>query len=534
MVGSASFTAEDMVKMIASLTKTIEELNANIASLKDTIVSLQNTNKLLKEENDYLKRKLFSPKSEKTSSPVKGQLSLFDEAEVECNQELLEEITYTRAKKRNNGDRELKLEDLEHVKEVYDIAEKDRICDICGAKLKKVGEELVRQEVVYQPAKLYVKDIYRNTYECRNCRKTGKTFMMKAGTPSPVIPHSFTSSSVLNQILIDKYVNHMPLYRQESEWKRLGLDISRATMANWIIISANEYFIPLVNRMHELMVEEKHIHCDETTVQVLNEPGKSATSKSYMWVYSSIKESDRPIKIFEYQPDRKAINPQKFLKNFQGTIISDGYYGYNNICGVTNAYCWAHARRKFFDALPSDVKNDPGTLAKEALDKIADLFRIEKEIAALSAEEKQAKRQEISKPLVDGFFSWCRSNQSKVLSQSKIGKAIEYALSYEEGLRVYLSDGLVPMTNSLDERTIRPFTVGRKNWMFATSVKGAKASAAVYSLIETAKANHLDPYDYIEYLLDLMPNIDFNTNPGRLDEFLPWSKKTLSEFKNDN
>lgn len=168
------------------------------------------------------------------------------------------------------------------------------------------------------------------------------------------------------------------------------------------------------------------------------------------------------------------------------------------------------------------------------MDKIAVLFRIEKEIEGLPAEEKQAKRQEISKPLVDGFFSWCRTNQNKVLSQSKIGKAIEYALSYEAGLRVYLSDGLVPMTNSLDERTIRPFTIGRKNWMFATSVKRAKASAAAYSLIETAKANHLDPYDYIEYLLDLMPNIDFNNNPSKLDEFLPWSKKTLSEFKNDN
>lgn len=376
MVNSASFTVENMVEMITSFSKTIEELKATINTLNDTITTLQNENNLLKEENAYLKRKLFGTKSEKSNSPVKEQLSLFDEPEVECEQELLEKISYTRAKKRSVGNRQLKLDNLKHVKELWDVDENERICDLCGATLKKVGEELVRQEIVYKPATLYVKDIYRSTYECRECRKKKKIFMLKAKSPNPVIPHSYTSASVLSQILIDKYVNHMPLYRQEAGWKKLGLELSRATMANWIIIAANEYFIPLVDRIHELLVAESHIHCDETTVQALNEPGKQATSKSYMWVYSSIKESERPIKIFEYQSDRKAINPQKFLEGFNGVAISDGYYGYNNIAGVTNAYCWAHARRKFFDALPPDLKGETNTLAKEAIDKIAALFKI--------------------------------------------------------------------------------------------------------------------------------------------------------------
>ena len=287
--------------------------------------------------------------------------------------------------------------------------------------------------------------------------KNNKVSRIKAGIPNPVIPHSYASPSALTQIITDKYVNHMPLYRQEAEWKRLGLKLSRTTMANWIIIASKEYFIPLVNRMHELLIQETHLHADETSVQVLNEPGKEATSKSYMWVYSSIKESQHPIKIFEYRPDRRAQNPQNFLKGFKGTIITDGYYGYNHIDGVSNAYCWAHCRRHFYDALSSDIKDAQNTFAKEAIDKIAKLFVIEKEIENHSSEEKVRVRQEKSLPLINDFFSWCKTNENKVLMHSKLGKAISYALKYEKGLRLYLKDGYVPMTNSLDLSSINNY-----------------------------------------------------------------------------
>ena len=519
----------ELASTIAELKASISSLNALVESLKSDNEYLKNNNDLLREENAYLKRKLFGVKSEKMPCSVE-QLSLFDEAEQECEPELLEEITYKRAKKKQKGTLEIKLDNLKHVKEVYDIDEKDRICDICGTKMHRVGEEFVRHEVVYEPAKLYVKDIYRKTYECRNCRKRGKVVMLKAGTPAPVIPHSFTSPSVLSQVITDKFVNHMPLYRQEAEWKRLGLDLSRTTMANWLIIASREYFIPIVNRMHEILVVEKYVHSDETTVQVLNEPGKPATSKSYMWVYSSIRESSKPIRIFEYKPDRKAENPQKFLENFSGTLISDGYGGYNNISGVVNAYCWAHARRKFYEALPADMKDASDTLAYTGLKKIAKLFAIEKEIDTLPPEDKVKIRQEKSKPLVDDFFSWCADAQNKSLTRSKIGKAIQYALNLEKGLRVYLDDGLVPMTNSLDERNIRPFTVSRKNWLFSTSTKGADASASIFSLIETAKANRLSPFDYIEYILEIMPQIDIIQHPEKIDWFMPWSDQIKEEF----
>ena len=535
MNNSTKSTVENMITS-ADLASTIAELKASIASLNALVESLEsdneylkNNNDLLREENAYLKRKLFGVKSEKMPCSVE-QLSLFDEAEQECEPELLEEITYKRAKKKQKGTLEIKLDNLKHVKEVYDIDEKDRICDICGTKMHRVGEEFVRHEVVYEPAKLYVKDIYRKTYECRSCRKRGKVVMLKAGTPPPVIPHSFTSPSVLSQVITDKFVNHMPLYRQEAEWKRLGLDLSRTTMANWLIIASKEYFIPIVNRMHEILVEEKYAHADETQVQVLNEPGKPATSKSYMWVYSSIRESSKPIRIFEYKPDRKAENPQKFLENFSGTLISDGYGGYNNIAGAVNAYCWAHARRKFYEALPADMKDASDTLAYTGLKKIAKLFAIEKEIDTFPPEEKVKIRQEKSKPLVDDFFSWCADSQNKSLTRSKIGKAIQYALNLEKGLRVYLDDGLVPMTNSLDERNIRPFTVSRKNWLFCASTKGADASASIFSLIETAKANRLSPFDYIEYILEIMPQIDIIQHPEKIDWFMPWSDQIKEEF----
>jgi len=526
-VESMTISAE-LASTIAELKASIASLNALVESLKSDNEYLKNNNDLLREENAYLKRKLFGVKSEKMPCSVE-QLSLFDEAEQECEPELLEEITYKRAKKKQKGTLEIKLDNLKHVKEVYDIDEKDRICDICGTKMHRVGEEFVRHEVVYEPAKLYVKDIYRKTYECRNCRKRGKVVMLKAGTPAPVIPHSFTSPSVLSQVITDKFVNHMPLYRQEAEWKRLGLDLSRTTMANWLIIASREYFIPIVNRMHEILVEEKYLHSDETPIQVLNEPGKPATSKSYMWVYSSIRESSKPIRIFEYKPDRKAENPQKFLEDFNGTLISDGYGGYNNIEGV-NAYCWAHARRKFYEALPADMKDASDTLAYTGLKKIAKLFAIEKEIDTFPPEDKVKIRQEKSKPLVDDFFSWCADAQNKSLTRSKIGKAIQYALNLEKGLRVYLDDGLVPMTNSLNERNIRPFTVSRKNWLFSASTKGADASASIFSLIETAKANRLSPFDYIEYILEIMPQIDIIQHPEKIDWFMPWSDQIKEEF----
>lgn len=202
-----------------------------------------------------------------------------------------------------------------------------------------VGKEFVRREIKFHPAKLQVENIYAVTYECRPCRKKGASIMKTVEAPKPVIAHSYASAESVSFIMKQKFINGVPLYRQEVEWKQMGLELSRATMANWIIYTSPNWLKPLVERMHEVLLKEKHVHCDETTVQVQNEPGKSPTSKSYMWVYSSIRESEHPIRIFEYRPGRKGYNPKIFLKGFKGTVITDAYAGYNDIDGCINAYC---------------------------------------------------------------------------------------------------------------------------------------------------------------------------------------------------
>lgn len=509
---------------LIQISKQLSDMMNLIQNLNETINDLKNDNALLREENAYLKRKLFGTKSETSHSLGFDQLSLFDEAENECEPDLLEEVSYQRRKKKHKDQLKLKLDSLPHEEIILSIPEEDQICSRCGHKLNKVGREFVRYEVQFIPARLVVNDIYRETYECRSCRKTGNIMMVKAGIPAPVIPHSYASAESVAHVIKEKYINSVPLYRQEAEWKRLGLELSRATMANWIIISSKEYFIPLKERMHELLLEEKYVHADETPIQVLNEPDKKNTTKSYMWVYANIKESEHPIRIFEYKPTRAGYNPELFLKGFSGKIITDAYAGYNNLEGVTNVYCWAHCRRKFCESIPKDV-NAQSSLAKQGLDKIGKLFKIESQIEDQNPDEKVKTRQKESKPLLDEFFQWCDDNKDSVLKNSKISKAFQYALNHKDGLSEYISDGLLPMTNSLDERTIRPFAVGRKNWLFSASTKGAEASAAVYSIIETAKANNIDPYDYLTLILRYLPSQNLVKHPEAIDMFLPWSKQ---------
>ena len=453
------------------------QMQSAVVALSKTLEEIQKENKNLKEENEYLKRKLFGTKSETSKSLGFEQLSLFDEAEAEANpdeeQFILEEVKFNK-KKKYKGQLDDKLSKLPHIEVIMTLPESELVCPVCNSKLVPVGKKFVRHEIEFVPAKLKVRDVYTTTYECRKCRANGKSVMKSPGIPEPVIPHSYASAESVAFVMKQKFVNGVPLYRQESEWKQMGLDLSRTTMANWII-------------------------------------------------YSSIKESAYPIRLFVYAPNRCGYNPQIFFNGFHGTVISDAYSGYNNIEGCVNAYCWAHARRKFRDSLPNDLENAENTLPIIAMNKIKKLFAIEKEIEALSPDKKVKIRQLKSKPLIDDFFSWCKSNQNATAS-AKLSRAFKYVLNHEEGLRQYLYDGYIPMTNSLDERVIRPFTTGRKNWLFSTSVSGAESSANAYSIIETAKANGLDPYKYLTTIFTYLPSQDLIKSPEIIDEFLPWSE----------
>lgn len=498
-----------------------------VVTLEKRITELEKENLLLQEKVVFLTRKLYGSSSEQTSSlGIKGQMSLFDEAETSVDSKASEpdmnDVASYRRKK-FNGQREELLKDIPHEKKLCTLDERDRFCEKCGTPLHSVGEEFVRTEIEFIPAKVRVIDYYRETFECRNCRKNGDSYMEKSPMPYPVIQHSYASPSTIAWVIHQKYELAVPLYRQEKEWEALGVSLSRATMSNWIMTSHRDWLSPVVNLLHEKLLEQKYLHIDETPVQVLNETGRKNTTDSYMWVYSSIKQSEQPIRLFEYQPGRSGNYPKEFLKDYTGFIHTDAYKGYQKVSGITRVFCWSHLRRYFVDALPKDVNSPEATLPAKAVGYINKLFEIEKKLEVLSPEGRKDQRLIQEKPVLDAFWSWIEKASLGVLPQSKLGQAFGYAANQKDGLMNYLLDGNCALSNNLAENSIRPFTIGRKNWLFSGSPKGAKASAGIYSLIESAKANGISPYKYIQFILADIPGTAFLEYPEFLEDYMPWN-----------
>ena len=276
--------------------------------------------------------------------------------------------------------------------------------------------------------------------------------------------------------------------------------------------------------MHGLLLKEACLHADETPVQVLNEKGRKNTSKSYMWVFTSGEyEPLHNIRLFQYSPTRKGSNASEFLKGFTGYLQTDDYSGYNQVTEVTRCLCWAHARRKYVEAETAKQDESSVSLAGEGLGCIRELFKIEKELRDLTPEERKAQRLEKEKPVLDAYWKWVESSRDKVLPKSKISQALNYSLTNKEQLETYLQDGRCAISNNIAENSIRPFTVGRKNWLFSASPKGAEASACVYSIIETCKANNIDPEKYLIYILTRMPNEEHLKGEEVLEKYMPWN-----------
>jgi hypothetical protein len=302
-------------------------------------------------------------------------------------------------------------------------------------------------------------------------------------------------------------------------------------MANWIIAASRDWLMPIVERMQQMLLKEKYLHADETTVQVLNEEGRKNTTKSYMWVYSTGRHCRHPIRIFDYRTGRSGKYPQEFLKGFKGFLHSDAYSGYKKVSDITRCLCWSHLRRYFVDALPKDIHSPEATIPSKGITYCNKLFEIEKTLEEFSGEERKALRLEQEKPVLDAFWTWLDSIRSQVLPKSKLGEALNYALNHKKELLNYLLDGNCVFSNNLAENSIRPFTIGRKNWLFSGSPKGAAASAAVYSIIETAKANGLDPYKYLLFIFRNMPGVLFRQYPEFLEDYLPWSPEVQQACK---
>jgi len=506
------------------------------------IDQLQEENTLLKQQNTELSAKvqwyeaqfrlnqhrLFGRSSE-TTPPT--QITLFNEAEAEAKPEVpepaFEEITYKRHKQ--SGQREEMLKELPVETIEYRLPENEQKCPNCGGPLHEMSTE-VRQEIKIIPAQVSVVKHVRYVYSCRRCeRQEITTPVQTASMPEPVIPGSLASPSAMAYIMSQKFVEGLPLYRQEEQWKRLGLNISRQTMANWMIKGA-DWLGPLYERMREHLLQKDILHADETTLQVLHEAERSASSTSYMWLYRTGREGP-PIILYEYQTTRASKHPAKFLKGFKGYLHVDGYAGYENIPNITLIGCWAHARRKFVEALKAmpNPEQTTQTVTQEGLEFCNRLFAVEQELHDLSAPERYQKRLEKSRPVIDDFATWLK-HQTRVLPKGPLGQAVQYCRNQWDKLTVFLLDGRLELDNNRSERSIKPFVIGRKNWLFANTPRGANASAKIYSVVETAKENGLNPFTYLTYLFEQLPNVD-TSDPAVLDSLLPWSNSLPESCK---
>jgi hypothetical protein len=328
--------------------------------------------------------------------------------------------------------------------------------------------------------------------------------------------------------MCQKFVEGSPLYRQEHSFARLGFSLSRQTMANWMLVGA-DWLKPLYARMKWHLLKRDIAHADETTLQVLKEAGRAAQSTSYMWLYRSGRDGP-PIVLFDYQTTRAGAHPNAFLKGFRGYLHVDGYVGYEGLTGVTLVGCWAHARRKFMEAihvLPAPERKKGGTHAHKGLDFCNQLFEIERTLHDVTPEERLAGREQRSRPVLALFRAWLDQMSVSALPKSKLGEAITYCLNQWRKLQGFLLDGRLELDNNRSERAIKPFVIGRKNWLFANTPGGARCSATIYSLVETAKENALNPFTYLTYLFEQLPNID-RKDAAALDALLPWSETVQS------
>ena len=500
----------------------LEELRNKNKKADARVAELEQLVRYYEERLRLSQQKRFAASSEKSDGQRLLDFGLFDEAENEANPKLqepvIEEITYKRRKqtgKRDDDLSELPVERVEHV-----LSGEERVCPVCGEQMHTMGHE-TRRELEIIPAQVRVVEHVREVCSCRKCEREGTTVpIIKATMPEPVIKGSIASASSIAHVMVQKYINAVPLYRQEQEFLQNGFLLSRQTMANWMLRAAVDWLEPLYALMRVQLLSESVLHADETVLQVLREPGRASRAQSFMWLYCTGSESSVEIALYEYQPTRSSTHPKRFLAEFEGYLHTDGYAGYNSLpLSVIHVGCWAHARRKFDEAVKSAPPEErENTAAQTGLSYCNHLFALEREYQNLSPEDRYTERIKRSKPILDAFFSWAKSIDTP--PKSALGKGIHYALGQRSQLENVLLDGRLELSNNLAERRIKPFVIGRKNWLFSCTPKGARASAVIYSIIETAKANKLKPFAYLKHVLEAMPN----TRPADHERLLPWSK----------
>ena len=480
---------------------------------------------VLLEEISLLRAQLYGRKSEKFK-PVDGPqpLPLFDMPEpVDGVDEPEEEETHIPAHNRKKRGRKALPESLPRVDHIHDLDDADKICG-CGCELSRIGEEVSEQLDVI-PARVQVIRHIRPKYACKNCEGVeddGPTVKIAPVHPQ-IIAKSIASPGLLSHILTAKFVDHTPFYHQEKQLVRLGVKISRTSMCKWAMQAAIACQ-PLLNLLQDEVLSAYFINIDETPLQVLQEPGRSPTTKSYMWVFRR-GDPDRPVLLFQYHPTRSGDVVRTFLRGFQGYVQTDGYAGYNFLDDekdIRHIGCWAHTRRGFMDVIKAQGKNRKTGAADEAMKYIKKLYSLEKHARKndFSVEEIYHMRQTEAKPILDNFKNWLAKKSLQTPPKGLLGKAVSYALNQWHRLIGYTEDGHLTPDNNMAENSIRPFVVGRKNWLFSGTPEGAEASALLYSLIETAKANKLEPYAYLRHIFDRLPTA---SSLADYEALLPWN-----------
>ena len=499
--------------------KTIEiplSVYQNFLKQAERIAELKQQVEWLTEQFRLARHKQFGASSEQTDD---GQLCLFNEAEQTADLTAPEpEITgvkaHYRKKTRLTTDKlpeDLPVEIIRH-----ELPEEKRVCPDCGCPLHKMGED-IREELKIIPAKAVIVRHVRYIYACRHCEeRSDHVPIVKAELPNPVIKGGFASPEAVAHIASQKFVMGSPLYRQEQEWAQNGILLSRQTMSNWLVKACEDWLEPIYEEMRRRLCGHQVLHADETTLQVLREDGKSAQSKSYMWLYRTSGEAERQIVLYDYQRDRKHIHPEAFLKDFSGFLHADGYDGYHKLPDrIVVVGCWAHLRRKFDEALQTLPKEKrKSSDAAKGIAYCDRLFHFEKQFALLSPQERRKKREQRSKPLTEAFFAWADS--LRALPKSLLGKAVYYSQSQRKYLKAYLLDGRLEISNNRAENSIRPFVMGRKNWLFSNTPNGARASAVYYSLIVSARENGLVPFEYLTNVFTQAPN------GADIESLMPW------------
>jgi len=487
------------------------------------------------EENAYLKDKLYGRSSEKSRRSKKPDDQIFDEAKASEAELLADDAVLVTSEKLDAAVQSADVESTKlpakkrgrkpvpehYVREdfIRDLSDDDKIC-ACGCKMKNIGEDVTEQlELI--PAKIYVKRFKRQKYACKKCQEGVKT----APVQTQAIAKCLAAPGLLSHVAVMKFDDHLPLYRQAEIWDRLGADISKSTLSSWVL-KMGKNLDPLVQHMQKHIVKSGYVQADETPVQVLKTPGKKNTSHSYMWTYKT-GDSENSAVVYEYQETRHGAFAKDFLKGFKGVLQTDGYKGYHcvtNKDSVKSMGCWAHARRKFFD-IHKRVKKEG--VASYAVTVIKKLYDIEREIKDLSPLEKHEIRQEKSKPILDAFHIWLLEIKPNVQPKGMLDKAVQYTLNQWNSLIYYVKDGAVNIDNNAAERHIRPFAIGRKNWMFMGSPDGAKAGAVLYSLIESAKLNGVNPEGYLKFVLEHSIDAD---DKKLLEKLMPWNVKISDDY----